>query len=90
PWTVAPLFEEWLAMHYPDRKAKVMNKIRAARGGKLYDSTYGKRGRGSGLFADQIRNLFETSRRRAGLESRGPSLSGEHFRRPSTNQLRLF
>lgn len=90
PWAVAPLFEEWLGLHYPDRKEKVLSRIREARGGKLYDSTFGKRGRGEGIFADQIRTLFETARRREGLDGRGPDLSVAAFRRPVVDQYRLF
>src|SRR5205807_4843672 len=37
PWAVAPLFEKWLEEHYPDRKEKVMNRVRELREGKHYD-----------------------------------------------------
>lgn len=90
PWTVAPLFEEWLEAHFPDRKDKVLNKIRSARGGKLYDSKFGKRGRGEGIFAEQISTLFAAARRKTGLDARGPELSTAHFRRPELDQLKLF
>ena len=90
PWTVAPLFEEWLSTWFPDRKDKVLNKIRSARGGRLYRSRFGERGRGEGVFADQIRTLFETSRRKANLAGSGGALSVEGFRRPVTDQYRLF
>src|SRR5213078_105645 len=43
PWAVAPLFEHWLEEHFPDRKAKVLDRVRAFRGGKLYDSQWRKR-----------------------------------------------
>lgn len=33
PREVAPLFEGWLAQHYPERAAKVMSLIRQCRGG---------------------------------------------------------
>lgn len=90
PWTVAPLFEEWLGIHFPDRKEKVLNKIRSARGGRLYDSEFGKRGRGEGMIADQIGMLFDGSRRRVGLEGPAPTLSTAAFRRPQTDQFTLF
>jgi DNA repair photolyase len=54
PHAVAPLFEDWLTHHFPDRKEKVLNRVRGMRGGKLYDSTWGVRGRGTGEMADQI------------------------------------
>ena len=33
PLAVAPLFEDWLGRHYPDRKDKVLERIRAMRAG---------------------------------------------------------
>ena len=84
PWAVAPLFEHWLDEHFPDRKAKVLERLRHTRGGdKLYDSRWRKRQTGEGVFAEQIANMFEVSRRRAGLGER-PKLSSTAFRRPIT------
>ena len=92
PWAVAPLFERWLEEHYPDRKDKVLKRVRSVRGGKLYDSEYGKRMRGEGLFAVQIERMFEVACRRAGIFGRDAPLSTEHFRVPERagHQMRLF
>jgi DNA repair photolyase len=68
PLEVAPLFEDWLARHYPDRAQHVLGRIRAMRGGKLYDSTFGRRGRGQGVYADLLRQRFVRARRALGLE----------------------
>src|SRR5947209_15464405 len=71
PWAVAPLFEHWLEEHFPERKAKVLERVRATRGGeKLYDSRWRKRQTGEGIFAEQIQNMFEVSGRRVGLGGR--------------------
>src|SRR6266568_7224941 len=75
PHAVAPLFEQWLAAHFPDRKDKVLNRLRAIRHGKLYESAFGERMRGEGIFADQIDSLFEVARRKYGLAERLPELS---------------
>jgi len=83
PHGVAELFEAWLALHYPERRDKVMSRIRAIRGGGTYDSRFGVRQRGTGLWADEMAALFDLARRRAGLAERGPTLSAAHFRRPS-------
>ncbi len=81
PWAVAPLFEHWLEEHFPDRKEKVLGRIRHLRGGeKLNDSQWATRMRGQGIFADQIAALFEVGCRRAGIGSR-PKLSAAAFRR---------
>jgi DNA repair photolyase len=82
PWAVKELFEEWLRSHVPDRADKVLNRIREARGGKLYDAAFGQRMKGSGVFARQIDGIFKVSARKAGLERRMLTLSAEHFRRP--------
>lgn len=89
PHAVAPLFEQWLQTHFPDRKEKVLNRLRTMRGGKLYDSQFGKRMRGEGIFADQIGQLFDVARRKAGIAERGWELSAAHFRRPGGKQLEL-
>ncbi|HJW95429.1 MAG TPA: PA0069 family radical SAM protein [Thermoanaerobaculia bacterium] len=81
PWAVAPLFEKWLEEHFPDRKEKVMNRIRDLREGKLYDSTWRVRQRGKGIFAEQIQAIFDVSCRRLGLNERNYELSTAAFRR---------
>jgi DNA repair photolyase len=89
PWAVAPLFEHWLDEHFPERKAKVLERVRATRGGeKLYDSRWRKRQIGEGIFAEQIESMFDVSCRRAGLGER-PKLSTAAFRR-TNEQLKLL
>lgn len=89
PHAVAPLFEAWLARHFPDRQRKVLERVRDVRGGKLNDPRFGARMRGDGPFADLIADVFSKARDRAGIPRRGPSLSGEAFSRPNA-QLSLF
>jgi len=89
PWAVAPLFEKWLEENFPDRKDKVLNRIRDLRGGKLYDAKWGVRGRGTGVFAEQIEALFDVSCRRLGLNEEDRELSTASFRR-QTLQGTLF
>ena len=91
PGAVAGLFESWLAEHFPDRKEKVLNRVRDLRGGQLYDPRFGNRMRGEGLFADQIRATFQTFKRRYGLDQPFPELSTAAFRVPGkAEQLGLF
>jgi DNA repair photolyase len=82
PHGVAELFDRWLETHYPERRAKVLSRLRSLRGGRLYDARFGVRQRGTGLWADEMTSLFELARRRAGIAERGPTLSTAHFRRP--------
>jgi DNA repair photolyase len=88
PWAVRPLFEHWLDEHFPERKAKVLERIRAFCGGKLYDSRWRKRKIGEGAFAEQISNMFEVACRRSDMTER-PKLSTAAFRRPN-GQLNLW
>jgi DNA repair photolyase len=91
PHGVKELFSDWLAQHYPERREKVLNRLRALHGGALYDSRFAHRQRGSGEFAAQIQALFELGMKRAGLARRGAELSTAAFRRPGeADQLSLF
>jgi len=90
PHAVAPLFEKWLATHFPDRKEKVLNRLRTMRGGKLYDAQWGKRFSGEGLFAEQIAQMFDVARRKAGIANNELELSVAAFRRAGGAQLSLF
>jgi DNA repair photolyase len=89
PLAVAPLFQEWLTRHFPDRKEKVLNQIRALRGGRLNVAEFGTRMRGEGAVARRIQLLFVVACRRAGMKPEGPELSVEAFRRPLGRQLPL-
>jgi DNA repair photolyase len=91
PHAVKDLFSDWLETHFPDRREKVLNRVRAMRGGKLYDSRWGTRMRGQGVFADQVKALFQVSARRVGLDGVLPALSTTAFRRPDRHgQMQLF
>jgi len=89
PWAVAPLFEHWLDEHFPDRKEKVLGRIRHLRGNdRLNNSQWHTRMTGEGVFAEQIASLFEVGCRRAGIGAR-PKLSTAAFRR-TIEQLTLL
>lgn len=90
PFGVAPLFESWLERTFPDRKKKILSRIRSLRGGKLNDPNFGSRMRGEGPFALQIAALFKAGKRKAGFVEPFPALSIEAFGRPDGPQLSLF
>jgi len=87
PHGVKELFTDWLERCAPERKERVLARIRDVRGGKLSDPRFGSRMRGEGLYAEQIRALFDVHRRRLGFDPAPPPLSIEHFRRASDRQL---
>jgi DNA repair photolyase len=90
PYAVKELFERWLEDHFPDRKEKVLGRIRDLRGGKLNDPRFGSRLRGEGIFAEEIRALFTIACRRAGIADGRAELSAAAFRRPGAAQLSLW
>jgi len=90
PFAVKDLFARWLTDHFPDRKDKVLNRIRSLRGGKLNDSEFGSRMHGEGIWADQLKTMFALAKRRAGLDKPSPALSTTLFRRPPSSQLQLW
>jgi len=81
PSTVAPIFSEWLEANKPDRKDRVLNAIRSFRDGKLNDSNFGSRMRGSGPRADNLRNLFEVFTNKYGLNKEKSKISSKSFRK---------
>jgi DNA repair photolyase len=90
PYGVKDLFKDWLEQHFPDRKKKVLNKIRNIRGGKLNDSSFGKRFSGEGTFAKQIADLFSVHKKRLGFNQQRNSLSTAHFKPAHGKQAELF
>lgn len=90
PGPVEDLFVDWLEREFPERKEKVLNRLRSIREGKLSDSEFGRRMRGEGLFADTVSSLFELTCRRLGLNEEDRSLRTDLFRRPSLGQQELF
>lgn len=90
PYAVKDIFSRWLDDHAPTKKARVLDRIRAIRGGKLNVTTWSKRLQGEGVFADQIWDLFEITTRRLRLNQARFAVSAAHFRRPAGNQLELF
>jgi DNA repair photolyase len=82
PWEVNPLFQRWLDEHFPDRAARVMARVREMRGGKDYDSSFGSRMRGQGIWADLIAQRLAKARQRFGLDRARSALDLSQFRKP--------
>jgi DNA repair photolyase len=92
PLEVRDLFREWLIENFPDRYRHVFKLIRDTRGGKDYDSTWGKRMTGAGPVAWMIGRRFEVACERLGFNKGRASTTTEHFRPPRApaKQLDLF
>lgn len=89
PLEVSPIFKDWLLRHYPDRYRHVMSLIRSMRGGKDYDSEWGKRMRGSGPYAWQIGRRFEIAAKRIGLNRTRVKLRTDIFKARGASEEQL-
>jgi DNA repair photolyase len=92
PLELRDLFRDWLVENFPDRVQHVFKLIRETRGGKDYDSAWGKRMTGAGPVAWMIGRRFEVACERLGFNKTGVKTTTEHFRppRPASEQLDLF
>jgi DNA repair photolyase len=90
PLAVRPLFEHWLGRHFPDKKERVLGRLRSMRNGKLNDPRFGSRMAGEGPLARVIERLFDIACKKTGLSRSGPELSTAAFRRPQGEQRQLF
>ncbi len=90
PYEVAPLFREWLAVHFPERGEKVMSIVRSIRGGRDNDPDFFTRMKPSGVWADLFRARFRLARKRAGIGKARFELDCSRFRPPEGDQLRLL
>ena len=81
PWEVNPLFQQWLTQHFPERAARVMARIREMRGGADNSSRFGERMTGSGVWAQLLRQRFQKSSARLGLQRARVELDLTQFRR---------
>jgi DNA repair photolyase len=92
PLEVRDIFKEFLEREYPDRAKHVLSVIRSMRGGKDYDSSWGKRMTGEGPYAWQIGRRFEMAAKRLGLNQEKRRLRTDLFVPPVAEggQLRLL
>ena len=90
PYGVKDLFKKSLEQHYPYRKNKVIHRIESVRNGKLSSTEFFSRLKGDGIFAEQIKNMFNVSCKKAGILGNNIKLDVSHFRRISFHQPYLF
>jgi len=83
PWEVRPIFEAWLQAHFPDRAQRVLHRIEDLRGGRRNDYAYGSRMRGTGIWADLLRQRFDLAVRKAGMNRSRLQLNERRFIAPA-------
>ena len=90
PGPVAPLFQDWLDRVMPERKDKILGRIREVRSGRLNDPRFRHRMKGEGVWAQTLAKLFEVTCKRYNLNQPMPPLRTDLFIRQPSNQLSLF
>ncbi|UHQ55059.1 MULTISPECIES: PA0069 family radical SAM protein [unclassified Microbulbifer] len=83
PHEVAPLFRQWLQVHYPQRAAHVMSIVQQSRGGRDYQSDFSQRQTGTGVFAQLLQQRFRVAIKRLGLNRRRLKLDCNRFQPPA-------
>jgi DNA repair photolyase len=89
PHGLPALFESWLDQHFPEKKDRVLSRIRELRGGQLNDPRFGSRMRGEGAIADAVKQMFKVTSKKLGFPGK-TTLSTRAFRRPGETPPLLF
>ena len=87
PWELNPLFQEWLGLHYPERAARVMARVRDLhqvgatdrQAGKSYNSNFATRMKGEGIWAELLAQRFRKTCSRLGLNKLRNELNVRQF-----------
>lgn len=87
---VEPVFRDWLEVHFPDRKEKVLNQIASLHNGSLSEKNIAKRNAGNGNFAQMIHDTFAVGRRKYFNNAKFPKLATDLFDGTKGEQLKLF
>lgn len=91
PHEVAPLFREWLQVHFPERTGKVMGIVQAVRNGRDNDPDFFTRFKPKGVWADLFRSRFQIACRKNGIGEEPYVPKSSYFRAPSMNgQLKML
>lgn len=87
---IAEIFMDWAQTHYPDRAEKIKHLIEETHGGKLNDSEFGRRMRGEGQVALQVKRMIELARVKFFNGRTMPEYNLKAFVRAPKGQLGLF
>lgn len=82
PFAVKDIFANWLEEHFPDRKDKVLGRIREMQGPTLSHKDFGTRFKGEGIWAQQIAAMVKVCIKRSGLAGGRLDVRTDSFRRP--------
>jgi len=85
---VKTVFKNWINEHFPERANKVLHQIESVHGGKLNDTEWGRRIKGSGQIAEMIAQIFKTSKAKYMANRSMPDFDLSAF--SAHGQIRLF
>jgi DNA repair photolyase len=86
PLELKDLFGEWLSEHRPQRKQRILNRLREMRGGELYNNRFGTRMRGRGHDARLLEERFRIACRQQGYTEDSALLDASRFRKPDLRE----
>ena len=89
PHGLPELFTQWLEQYFPEKKDKILSRVRDLRGGDLNDPRFGSRMKGEGIIAETIKQMFTVAKKKLGFPGK-PALSTAAFRRPDETPTLLF
>lgn len=87
---IGEVFSKWIYQAMPDRAEKVLHQIAECHNGNLNDSHFGRRMKGCGTIADQIRQQIEIARKKYMINSDRPILNCDLHEQYKDGQLKLF
>ncbi|HAD98548.1 MAG TPA: radical SAM protein, partial [Cryomorphaceae bacterium] len=87
---IGEIFMDWLFRNFPDRAQKVKHLIESCHDGKLNDSEFGRRMRGEGQFAEQVKQTIKLARRKYLKPVDFPAYDPNNFLRVPKGQYKLF
>ncbi|WP_034260171.1 PA0069 family radical SAM protein [Altibacter lentus] len=87
---IAEIFTDWIHKSLPDRAERILNQIAECHGGTLNDSQFGRRMRGEGTFAMQIKDTMELAKKKYLKQGPMAPLNTTLYQSLKKPQLRLF
>ncbi|MBK7407626.1 MAG: PA0069 family radical SAM protein [Saprospirales bacterium] len=87
---VGEIFADWIERTYPDRKDKILNKIRSCHDGELNDSRFGKRMVGEGQIAESIQQQMRLAKKKFFEGKTTPPYNCDMHEGFKSAQMRLF
>lgn len=87
---VAEIFKDWAYKTIPDRAERILNQIAECHGGNLNDSNWGRRIKGEGTIAEQVKTTMTIAKNKYLSTAGMPVLDASHFLQLKDPQLRMF